>query len=86
MQHLEAEGDPDMLQLLTFLRGDKFRAIAAWMWQDPGYVEVRLLIWQHPAKLYKYLRSNGVDMDSIFSWISAQLGLDFQPPARRSAK
>ena len=87
MQELEAAGDSGFLELLNFFKGPKFEAITSWMWSDPGYVEVRLVVTprlQYPCpQLYKWLRTSGVDMDAIFGWISDQLGMDFTPPTRQ---
>ena len=44
MQELEAAGDSGFLELLGFFKGPKFEAITSWMWSDPGYVEVRLVV------------------------------------------
>ena len=73
MVELELAEDPAMLELLAFLRGWKFQAIAAWMWEDDNYVQ-----------LYRFLREHGIDMDAIFAWVSDQLGMHFTPPAKRS--
>merc|ERR1712080_421679 len=71
MKELEAEKDPRMLVVINYLKGNKSRAIAQWMWQDQGFID-----------LYKFLRNNGVDMDGIFSWLNEQLDYgEFHPPA-----
>lgn len=75
MRELEAAGEPDMMTVLGWLKGEQFKAIVQWMWADQSFVD-----------LYVYLRDHGVDMDGIFAWVADQLGTDFTPPRQKGAR
>merc|ERR1711936_46140 len=63
MRTLLAEGNADMVDLDTFLRGDKFRSIVSCLRESPDYVD-----------LHHFLEENGVNLISIFQWANDELG------------